>query len=48
MRATSVTNIYIMNHHLHEIYIVPVDVDDIVTVPDSVEWIASAKRAIGR
>jgi hypothetical protein len=37
-----------MNHQVHGIRIIPVYVDDIMIVFDSVEWIESAKRAIGK
>jgi hypothetical protein len=36
-----------MNHHVHGGCIVPVNVDDILIVSDSLKWIESAKRAIG-
>jgi hypothetical protein len=46
-RATSDTSLYIMNHPLHGICIIQVYVDDLRIVSDSLEWITSAKRAIG-
>jgi hypothetical protein len=36
-----------MIHPVHGSWIVPVNVDDILIVSDSLKWIESAKRAIG-
>eukprot|EP00873_Tetraselmis_striata_P002937 jgi/Tetstr1/423201/TSEL_001321.t1 len=46
-RSNSDTSMYIMNHPRYGICIVLVYVDDILVVSDSVEWIRSAKSAIG-
>jgi hypothetical protein len=46
-RATSYTSLYTMNHPVHGICIILVYVNDLLIVLDSLEWITSAKRAIG-
>eukprot|EP00873_Tetraselmis_striata_P037639 jgi/Tetstr1/457903/TSEL_044421.t1 len=46
-RSNSDTSMYSMNHPRYGICIVLVYVDDILVVSDSVEWIRSAKSAIG-
>jgi hypothetical protein len=47
-RATSDTGLYFMNHNVHVIcIIVLVYVDGILLVSYSLDWIESAKRAIG-
>eukprot|EP00873_Tetraselmis_striata_P025534 jgi/Tetstr1/445798/TSEL_033444.t1 len=46
-RSNSDTSMYNMNHPRYGICIVLVYVDDILVVSDSVEWIRSAKSAIG-
>eukprot|EP00873_Tetraselmis_striata_P040481 jgi/Tetstr1/460745/TSEL_005930.t1 len=46
-RSNSDTNMYSMNHPRYGICIVLVYVDDILVVSDSVDWIRSAKSAIG-
>jgi hypothetical protein len=45
-RATSDTNLYTINHHVHGISIVLLSVDDTLIVSDSVKIIESTKRAI--
>eukprot|EP00873_Tetraselmis_striata_P002448 jgi/Tetstr1/422712/TSEL_013509.t1 len=46
-RSNSDTSMYSMNHPRYGICIVLVYVDDILVVSDSIEWIWSAKSAIG-
>jgi hypothetical protein len=47
-RATSDTYLYTMNHRAHGICIVQVYADAILIVSDPLEWIETAKRAIGK
>jgi hypothetical protein len=48
MALTNLENLCTINHHVHEICIVLVHVDDLLIVSDSFEWIESAKRSIGK